>query len=392
MEMQSTYQTKQAVKPLLNDYKEVSRDIGKLLELIKRYTDVSKKEIAQKLMNNFERNFSYHKIKQFATSIMSKLLKLFSKIDDFWVSMDVRLVGKCVHEIMESVDKFYLGMSALKPINVSYTMTKMVESHISYKEDSRRSLKFLKEVTKRLKSALPECALRKWTDVEKLTNECKNLFDISKLRYGRKLERLNTASTVSQKGFISSSSKQSHSFAKHRSILKKPYVSMHKIALLKEARNCHKQSFNSMKTSKSDRTSASDKSRETSAVLIPETEISKLVNCCEIVQNVSKKRKQMDEINQPTEGVTHSTEIHSEKKMKIEKKKITVAEYFARKRHENEMKKCPVNENAKKRKRDLSENYGRSDSKNYSNALARVLDVFCFNTPKKAKLSSACQW
>ena len=27
--------------------------------------------------------------------------------------MDVRLVGKCINEIIESVDKFYLGISAL---------------------------------------------------------------------------------------------------------------------------------------------------------------------------------------------------------------------------------------------------------------------------------------
>ena len=278
---------------------------------------------------------------------------------------------------------------------MSYTITKMVEFHVSCKEDSRKSLKFLKDVKKRLRSSLPVCAQRTSSEVEKLINECKNLFDIRKLRYGRKVERLNTATTVSQtqKGFIPSSNKESHSFVQHGSILKKPCVSMHKKALLKEAKNCQKQRFSTMKTLKADRTSAFDKSSKTIAVSIPKTDISKLVTDSEIVQSVSKKRKQMDEVNQPNEGTTHSNGLNCEKKMKVEKKKITVAEYFARKRHENETKKCPVNENAIKRKRELNEDYERRDGKNCSYALfAGVLDEFCFNTTKKAKLSTAWQW
>ena len=272
---------------------------------------------------------------------------------------------------------------------MSYTMTKMVEFHISHKEDSRRSLKFLKDVKKRLKSALPECAQRTPSEVEKLVNECKNLFDISKLRYGRRLERLHTAATVSQKGFIPSSSKKSHSFVQHRSILKKPHVSMQKKASLKEAKNCQKQSVSAVKRSNAGKTTASDKSSETSATLSHKSEISKLVEDREIVQKVSKKRKQMDETNQPTEGDTDSTELNCEKKVKMEKKKITVAEYFARKRLENEKKKCPVNENAKQRKRKLCEDHEGYDSKNCSNALVGLLDAFCFNAPKKAKLNAA---
>ena len=272
---------------------------------------------------------------------------------------------------------------------MSYTMTKMVEFHISLKEDSRRSLKFLKDVKKRLKSALPECAQRTSTEVEKLVNECKNLFDISKLRYGRRLERLNTASTVGRKGFIPSSSKQSHCFVKHRSILKKPHVSMHKKALLKEAKNCQKQSVSTVKRANAGKTTVSDKPSETSATLSHKAEISKLVKDCEIVQKFSNKRKRIDETNQPAEGDTHSTELNCEKKVKIEKKKITVAEYFARKRLENEKKICPLSENAKKRKRKLSEDHESNDSKNCSNALAGVLDAFCFTAPKKAKLNAA---
>ena len=274
-------------------------------------------------------------------------------------------------------------------------MTKMVEFHISCKEDLRKSLKFLKDVKKRLRSSLPVCAQRTSTEVEKLINECKNLFDIRKLRYGRTLERLNTATTVSQaqKGFIPPSNKQSHSFTKHRSIKRKQMVSLHKKALLKEAKNFQKQSFSTVEKLKADRISALGKVSETSAVSIPKIEISKLVTDKEIVQNVSKKRKQMDEVNQPNEGITHSTELNCEKKMKIEKKKITVAEYFARKRRENEMKKCPVNENANKRKREPNEDYERRDSKNCSYALfAGVLDEFCFNASKKVKLVTAGQW
>eukprot|EP00112_Aurelia_sp_Birch-Aquarium-sp1_P014354 Seg3092.1 transcript_id=Seg3092.1/GoldUCD/mRNA.D3Y31 product="hypothetical protein" protein_id=Seg3092.1/GoldUCD/D3Y31 len=154
---------------------------------------------------------------------MSKLLKLFSVIDDFWVSMDVRLVGKCINEIIESVDKFYHGISALKPINMSYTMAKMAEFKKIFKEDTRRSVTFLKEVQDRLESSLPQCSKRAAEVVEKLMKQSQNLFQLNKLRYGRNIERLNRATVIS----------------KHRSTLKKPSVSMHKTALTKSsAKNC----------------------------------------------------------------------------------------------------------------------------------------------------------
>ena len=111
----------------------------------------------------------------------------------------------------------------------------------------------------------------------------------------------------------------------------------------------------------------------------PKSEKSRMVDDLKIENKGSKKRKQLDETTQPTE-------LNSFKKIKIEKNKITVAEYFARKRHENEMKLCTVKENSKKRKRELSEDYESNASKNCSNSLSGVLDAPCLNASKKAKL------
>ena len=274
---------------------------------------------------------------------------------------------------------------------MSYTMVKITDIQKFFKEDSRKSIKFLKEVQNRLKSSLPNCSQRTAIEVEKLIKECQNLFEISKLRYGRNVARLNKATVVNEKGFVpSSSNKISHSFPKHRIILKKPSVSMHKLAVLKEAISCEKQSFSSVKTTKAATNSALlEKRSETSDVSSPQNEICLLADDCQVIENVSKKRKQLDDNDQATAEERNSTVLHCEKKIKIEKKKITVAEYFARKRHENEMKICPINENKKKRKRALSKQQENNDNKNWLNALAGVLDAFRFNAVKKPEVSAA---
>ena len=274
---------------------------------------------------------------------------------------------------------------------MSYTKVKMTEFHKFFKEDSRKSVKFLKEVQNRLKSSLPNCSQRTITEVEKLIKECQNLFEISKLRYGRNVARLNKATVVNEKGFVpSSSNKISHSFPKHRIILKKPSVSMHKLAVLKEAISCENQKLSTVKTTKATTNSALlEKRSETSDVSSPKNEICLLTDDRQVIENVSKKRKQLDDNDQATEEETNSTVLHCEKKIKIEKKKITVAEYFARKRHENKMKICPINENKKKRKRALSEQQENNDHKNWLNPPAGGLDTFCFNALKKLKVIAA---
>ena len=268
----------------------------------------------------------------------------------------------------------------------------MTEFQKFFKEDSRKSVRFLNEVQNRLESSLPNCSQRTATEVEKLRKECQNLFEISKLRYGRNVARLNKITVVNEKGFVpSSSNKIPHSFPKRRIILKKSSVSMHKIAVLKEAISisCQKQSFSTVKTTKVAANSAFlEKRSETSDVSSPKNEICLFSDDRQVTENVSKKRKQLDDNDQATEGETNSTDLHCDKKMKIEKKKITVAEYFARKAHENKMKTCPINEDEKKRKRALSEQES-NDSKSCLNPLAGVLDAFCFNACKKPKLGAA---
>ena len=163
---------------------------------------------------------------------------------------------------------------------------------------------------------------------------------------------------------------------------------MHKKAVLKEAINWQKQNFNTVKTTKpGENLAMPEKCREEHVASSPKGEICALADDCKVIENVSRKRKQLDDNDQSADGKTNSTVLHCEKKTKIEKKKITVAEYFARKRQENEMKKCPINENANKRKRALSEQKDTYNNKNCLNPLAEVLDVFCFNALKKPKLS-----
>ena len=266
---------------------------------------------------------------------------------------------------------------------MSYTMAKMTEFHKIFKEDSRTSVTFLKEVQGRLESSLPKCSRRGAKEVEKLTKQCQNLFLLRKLRYGRNTERLNGASVIS----------------KQRSILKKPSTSMHPTIVAKSnVKNCQNKTSNTLCNTTmiilkgGQILAVNKKSKNRNAKCGHATskiDTTKVVTACKIEKKVSKKRKRIDEINQPTEGVKHSTDLNCEKKMKIEKKKITVAEYFARKRHENEKKMCPVNENAMKRKRKLCEDHESSDDKNCSKSIAGQLDAFGVSAPKKAKLSAA---
>ena len=263
---------------------------------------------------------------------------------------------------------------------MSYTMARMAEFQKSFKEDSRRSIKFLEEVRERLESSLPQCSKRSGKEVEKLTKQCQNLFQLNKLRYGGSSERLNKATVI----------------FKHRNTSIKPSVSTHHEKPMKSnVKNCQKKKPQSlgnitMIILRGGQILAVNKdSNEKCAHAASKIEKQKLADDCKVEKKVSKKRKRMDEINQSTKREMHGTDLSCEKKMKIEKKKITVAEYFARKRHENEKKICPVNENATKRKRKLSEGHESNDVQNCSKSLAGELDAFFISAPKKAKLNSA---
>ena len=263
---------------------------------------------------------------------------------------------------------------------MSYTMAKITEFQKIFKEESRTSVTFLKEVQGRLESSLPKCSQRAAKEVEKLTRQCQKLFQLNKLKYGRSTESLNKATVI----------------FKHRSTSIKPNVSMHHEKLMKSnAKSCQKKKSSSLRNTtmivlRGGQILAVNKnSNKKCAHAASKIEKRKVADDCKIEKKVSKKRKRIDEINQPTEGVTHSTELICEKKMKIEKKKITVAEYLARKRLENEKKICPVNENSMKRKRKLSEGHESSAAKSCSKSLARKLDALGVSAPKKAKLNAA---
>ena len=247
----------------------------------------------------------------------------------------------------------------------------MSEFQKSFKEDSRRSIKFLKEVQERLESSLPKCSQRAAKDVPKLTKQYQNLFQLNKLRYGRNTEPLNGATVVS----------------KHRCDSLKPSKSMpYGIAMKSNVKNCRNKKPSSLSNTtliilRGGQILAVNENNEIKvARATPNAGKCRFVDDLKIENKAFKKRKRLDETNQPTE-------LNSLKKIKIEKKKITVVEYFARKRHEDEMKIFPVNENSKKRKRELSEDCENNASKYCSNALSGVLDAPCLNAPKKAKLT-----
>ena len=262
-------------------------------------------------------------------------------------------------------------------------MAKMTELQKIFKEDCKISVTFLKEVEERLKSSLPKCSQRAAKEVEKLMKQCQNVFQLRKLRYGRNTERLNRATVISKQGSTS----------------KKPCTSeQDEVAVKSNVKNCQNETSNTLCNTTmiilkgGQILAVNKKSKKRNAKCAHATskidEI-KLVKSCKIEKKVSKKRKRIHEINHSTEGVTHCTDLNCEKKMKSEKKKITVAEYFARKRLENEKKICAVNENVMKRKRKLCEDHERSDDKNCSKSISGQLDGFGVSAPKKAKLNAA---
>ena len=251
-------------------------------------------------------------------------------------------------------------------------IAKMTEYQRFFKQDSRMSVMCLKDVQKRLESSLPNCSSKTATEAEEYTKQYQDLFQ---LRYGIKKQSLRTATVVDQ----------------HRNTSKNSSASTQKKALVTfRIQKCTGDTYCITNIS----AVRVDDSNERNSVATSKYEINKLVDACKIEKEVSKKRKQTDEINKPTEGVSHSTDLNCEKKMKIEKKKIATAEYFARKRHENEMKICPANENAMKRKREMSENRERNDNENCSNDPTEVLDTRdCVEIAhKKTKFSAACKW
>ena len=225
----------------------------------------------------------------------------------------------------------------------------------------------LKDLQKRLESSLPSCSQKTATEAEEYTKQYKGLF---KLRFRIKEQSSRTATVVDQ----------------HRNTSKNPSASMQKKALVTfRIQKCTADTYCIANIS----AVTVDDSNEKNAA--SKYEINTLVSACK-VEKVS--RKQMDKINKPNEGASQSTDLNFEKKTNVAKRKITVAEYFARKRQENEMKICPVNENAMKRKRELSENYERSDDKNCSNDSTEVLDTKdCVEIAyKKTKFSPNCKW
>ena len=226
----------------------------------------------------------------------------------------------------------------------------------------------LKDVQKRLESSLPKCSQKTSTEAAEYTKQYQGLFQ---LKYRIKEQSFRTATVVDQ----------------HRNTSKKPSASMQKKALVTfRIQKCTGDTYCITNIS----AVRADDSNNKSAIANSKYEINSLVDCCKI-EKVSKDEKQMDEIDKPTEGVSHSTDLNNEEKIKVEKKKITVAEYFARKRNENEMKLRPMNENAMKRKRELSENHERSDNENCSNDPTEELDTRdCVEIAyKKTKFSAA---
>ena len=252
-------------------------------------------------------------------------------------------------------------------------IAKMTEYQRFFKQDSSRSVMYLKDLRKRLESSLPNCSQKTATKAEELTKQYQDLFQ---LRYGIKEQSLRTATVVNQ----------------HRNTSKNTSASMQKKALVTfRIQKCTADTYCITNIS----AVRVDDSNDKNAVETSKHEINKFVDARKIEKEVSKnKGKQTDEINKPTEGVSHSTDINYEEKIKVEKRKITVAEYFARKRQENEIKMRQVNENAMKRKREVSENHERDDNENCSNDSTEMLDTRdCVEIAhKKAKFSATCKW